>query len=230
MCSAGADDGSFTLRLRFGSALCTLAVVAFGLFCPGDRALAEGAQPAQCQKPEIVTRAAWGAKAPIPKRMTRQIPREIIIHHTGVRQQPKISLERKLRGLQVYSQGKKAWGDSPYHYYIDVTGRIGEARDVAYAGDTNTKYSVKDRIQVVVEGHFDRDHPTTAQLTSLKALVVWLAGQHIVAGEAISAHNDHAQTDCPGKRLKPYLSTLRRLVDGPDNACRPVRTGGPRTF
>ncbi len=162
--------------------------------------------------PNIVDRATWGAKAPILKRMKQQKAREIIIHHTGVRQQPKISLERKLRGLQGYSQNKKSWGDSPYHYYIGVSGRIGEARDVAYAGDTNTKYSVKDRIQVVVEGHFDNDQPTKGQLASLDALVTWLAERHNIGSDGISGHNDHAQTDCPGKRLKPHLDVLRHLV------------------
>ncbi|MEL6623857.1 MAG: hypothetical protein AAFQ11_13430, partial [Pseudomonadota bacterium] len=48
----------------------------------------------------IVTRDAWGAKPGNAKIMKRQTPREIIIHMTGVRMQPKISLERKMRGLQ----------------------------------------------------------------------------------------------------------------------------------
>ena len=178
-----------------------------------------GLTPAlSAEKPEIVERADWGAKAPILKRMKRQRPNEIIIHHTGVRQQRKISLERKLRGLQSFSQNKKPWGDSPYHYYIGVSGRIGEARDVAYAGDTNTKYSVQDRIQVVVEGHFDRETPNKKQLASLEALVTWLAQAHKLPGDAISGHNDHAQTDCPGKRLKPHLATLRKLI----SANRPI--------
>lgn len=163
-------------------------------------------------EPSILARADWGAKPAILKRMKPQKPREIIIHHTGVRQQPKISLERKLRGLQSYSQTKKSWGDSPYHYYIGVSGRIGEARDIVYAGDTNTEYSVKDRIQVVLEGHFDHELPNAKQLAALDELVRWLAAHHEIPADAISGHNDHAQTDCPGKNLKSHLATLRGLV------------------
>ena len=200
----------------------------------GGVVIANAAEPAlSADKPEILDRAAWGAKAPILKRMKRQTAREIIIHHTGVRQQRKISLERKLRGLQSYSQSKKPWGDSPYHYYIGVSGRIGEARDVAYAGDTNTKYSVKDRIQVVVEGHFDRDKPTKGQLAALDALVVWLARAHNIPADAISGHNDHAQTDCPGKRLKPHLAVLQDLVAGQNieqPATLPAKSSGPKTI
>ncbi|MEO1709686.1 MAG: hypothetical protein AAFR70_05415, partial [Pseudomonadota bacterium] len=106
----------------------------------------------------IVTRDAWGAKPGNAKIMKRQTPREIIIHMTGVRMQPKISLERKMRGLQGYSQRRakigrrfrRAWGDIPYHYYIGVSGRVAKGRDINFAGDTNTKYDVSDRIQVVV--------------------------------------------------------------------------------
>jgi len=186
-----------------------------------------GLTPASsADRPEILDRKTWGAKKPILKRMKRQTAREIIVHHTGVRQQPKISLERKLRGLQGFSQRDKPWGDSPYHYYIGVSGRIGEARDVAYAGDTNTKYSVQDRIQVVVEGHFDRDRPTKPQLAALEALVVWLAQKHTIPANAISGHNDHAQTDCPGKRLKPYLNVLKDRVAEAEERVDPTDEDG----
>ena len=194
------------MKPTLGRAVCLLGLTL-------GSAMTLSAQALSADKPDIVGRGAWGAKAPILKRMKRQTPHEIIIHHTGVRQQPKISLERKLRGLQSYSQTKKSWGDSPYHFYIGVSGRIGAARDVAFAGDTNTSYSVQNRIQVVLEGHFDREHPTPAQLASLDALVPWLAENHEITSNGISGHNDHAQTDCPGSRLKPHLAVLRELIE-----------------
>lgn len=170
--------------------------------------------PAQAaDAPEILARDAWGAKPPILERMTKQSPREIIIHHTSVKQQPKLTLERKLRGLQGYSQGPKKWGDSPYHYYIDASGRIGAARDVAYAGDTNTSYSVADRIQIVLEGHFDEEKPNAKQLASLRKLVAWLTALHKIGGDKISGHNDHTATNCPGKHLKIFLPELRQIAD-----------------
>src|SRR5262245_330084 len=114
--------------------------------------------------PDIVRRPAWGAKPANTEMMKPQTPHEIVIHHTSVRQQPKLTLEQKLRGLQSFSQTpgtvnarpKPAWGDVPYHFYIDLAGRIGEGRDLNYAGDTNTKYSTANRIQIVLEGHFDK--------------------------------------------------------------------------
>ena len=175
---------------------------------------------AESEAPPIVPRATWGAKPANTEMMKAQTPLEIVIHHTGERQQPKLSLEKKLRGLQSFSQApgsvngrpKVAWGDVPYHFYIASDGRIGEGRDVGYAGDTNTKYSTANRIQIVVEGHFDKEEPSPAQLQALDRLVVWLARKYRVPADKITGHNDHVSTDCPGRHLKSYLPTLRDKV------------------
>lgn len=152
--------------------------------------------------------------------MTEQKASEIVIHHTGERQQPKLPLETKLRGLQgfamspgkVGSLSKPAWGDVPYHYYIDVSGRIGEGRDPGFQGDGVTAFDNEDRIQIVVEGDFEREEPSKPELESLTKLVIWLAAKYAIAPDGISGHSDHDQTDCPGKSLKPYLDELRKAV------------------
>ena len=171
-------------------------------------------------EPDIVPRSGWGAKPAQRELMTPQTPHEIVIHHTSIRQQPKLSLEQKLRGLQSFSQApgsvnhrpKPAWGDVPYHFYIDTAGRIGEGRDVNYEGDTNTRYSTANRIQIVLEGSFDKEQPTPEQLGSLDKLVTWLAAKYRVPSSKISGHNDHVATDCPGRNLKSYLPVLRDKV------------------
>ncbi len=166
---------------------------------------------------ELVTREAWGAKPAIQQRMTEHRPSGLIIHHTSVAQQPKLSLERKMSGLQAFSQrpgkvGKRrkpAWGDVPYHYYIGVSGRIAEGRSLQYAGDTNTNYSTSGWIQVVVEGDFTKEKPAQAQLAALRALTTHLKTTFGITGARITAHDDHASTNCPGSALKRYLPTLR---------------------
>lgn len=166
------------------------------------------ASPMSAEKPPVLSRAEWGARPAVTAAMKEQTPREIVIHHTGVKQQPGKTLGQKLRGLQGYSQNEKGWGDAPYHFYIGVSGQIGEARSVNYAGDTNTRYDVQDRIQLVVEGHFDQEKPAEQQLVSLKRLLAWLSAEHDIPVSAISSHNDHASTDCPGKYLKPLIPGL----------------------
>lgn len=197
------------------SVMATLAGVLSAAFCSGGATAGE--PPA---RPAMVERSDWGGVAANEALMKRQTPREIIIHHTGIRQQPNLSLEKKLRGLQSFSMrpgkvgstNKPAWGDVPYHYYIAVSGRIGEGRSTAFAGDTNTRYDVRERIQIVLEGHFDSEVPSPGQVTSLIALLQWLAVEHAIPASAISGHNDHAPTDCPGKHLKQAFGQLRAAV------------------
>lgn len=192
---------------------------AFICLCFAVRALAEVRQGRE--EPEIVPRSSWGAKPANISLMTKQVPRGIIIHHTSSRQQPKLILEQKLRGLQSFSQApghvgrkdKPAWGDVPYHYYIDVTGRIGEGRDINYAGDTNTAYDPRDKVQIVVEGNFEIEQPSPEQLQSLQRLLKWLTAKYSIRTENIKSHNDYAQTDCPGKNLKALLpGMMKELV------------------
>lgn len=170
--------------------------------------------------PEIVPRSGWGAEPADTSLMKAHRPREIVIHHTAEAQRPQQTLAQKLRRLQRFSRAagsvegrpKAAWGDVPYHFYIDLAGRIGQGRDVNYAGDTNTRYSTANRIQIVLEGHFDREEPTPAQLQSLDKLVIWLAARYRVPPAKLSGHNDHVATDCPGRHLKAYLPQLRDKV------------------
>ncbi|MDA9009224.1 peptidoglycan recognition protein family protein [Alphaproteobacteria bacterium] len=153
----------------------------------------------------IMSRDDWGAKKGIVERMKRHSLQEIVVHHTGVKQQQKYSLKQKLRGLQSYSQGKKNWGDVPYHYYIDKHGEIGEGRSLKYSGDTNTGYNPANRIHVVLEGHFDDEVPSHNQVSALAALVQSLQGQYSIPSSKISGHKDHVSTDCPGHNLHPLV-------------------------
>jgi len=184
-------------------------------------AAAPDAAAQNVQPPQIVPRAAWGARSADTALMKPHAPRAIVIHHTAEPQQPRQTLAQKLQRLQRFSRTegsvekrpKPAWGDVPYHYYIDARGRIAEGRHVGYEGDTNTPYDTAGRIQIVLEGQFDNERPGAAQLRSLDRLVVWLAVRHRVPAAAISGHKDHVpSSECPGRNLTSYLPRLRDKV------------------
>jgi len=165
----------------------------------------------------LVSREAWQAKAAKFELMRLHHPIGIMIHHTSVRQQTKYTLEQKMRGLQGFSQrpgrvgirSKPPWGDVPYHFYVGVSGRVAEGRNLFYAGDTNTKYNTTGWIQVVLEGDFTREEPNGAQLAALERLTKQLRLRFNISGDRVSAHNDHAETDCPGTNLKKHIPLLR---------------------
>jgi hypothetical protein len=168
----------------------------------------------------FLSREEWGAKAPVlpmrPHKLTR-----LTIHHTGVPQLFDRSLTDKLRNLQKFSQEdspladgrmKPAWADVPYHLYVDVHGVVGEARDLNYAGDSNTSYDPAGHLLVVVEGNFEKEAITPAQMKTLEKLVPALAKRYGIPADSLGAHKDFAQTSCPGKTLYAELPRFRELV------------------
>jgi hypothetical protein len=171
---------------------------------------------AASEKPTMLSREAWQAKPP-SLAMTAQKPVAILVHHTGSAMKIKTTLAAKMRGLQRFSQArekladgrtKPAWPDVPYHFYIAADGNVAEGRSITAVGDTNTGYDPNGYIQVVVEGNFETENPTASQLASLTSLLGWLKQNYNVTPSAIQAHNDKAQTACPGKNLSAKLSGI----------------------
>ncbi len=120
---------------------------------------------------EMVSRAAWGAE-PLAFAIPSQTPNAITIHHTAVMQRPDLTPEAKMQSLQRFSLSsdtlddgspKKAWADVPYHFYVASDGTILEGRDVRLEGDTNTDYDLTGQIQIVAEGNFEEEQPTTCR-------------------------------------------------------------------
>jgi hypothetical protein len=176
----------------------------------------------QIEKPAILTREEWGAKPPVLARKWH-VPEYITIHHTGTATRAEISTAQKIRNLQAFSQRedkladgrtKPAWPDVPYHYYIGTDGVIAEGREEPFAGDTNTEYNPAGHLLVVLEGNFESEQPTPAQLESMRKMVLWLAHRWRIPAERIKSHKDYAKTDCPGKALYEKLPELRKLVKG----------------
>jgi hypothetical protein len=170
--------------------------------------------------PDIISRTQWGAKQALPG-MKPQLVKGIILHNTGIRKNPNASLERKMRGLQSFSQNpgevspghmKPSWPDIPYHYYVDFEGKIAEGRDTKFAGDSNTNYNTSGFLQIVVEGDFERESPSSEQLSALRDLLTWIIYSRRLTVESISVHKDYASTDCPGRNFMVVLPKLLSKV------------------
>ncbi len=191
--------------------------------------------PAGAGMPEgvrYVPRANWAAVAPVLP-MRSHVPVRITIHHTGVAQDPRRSVESKLKGLQTFSQrddslasGRKkpAWADVPYHYYVSVDGAVAEGREWRFVGDSNTPYDPTGHLLIVVEGNFERDTLSTAQRKTLDILVPSQARRFRIPSAALGAHRDYAQTSCPGRSLYAELPRLRSLISLTATRSRPPMT------
>ncbi|MGI9426578.1 MAG: peptidoglycan recognition protein family protein [Hyphomicrobiaceae bacterium] len=63
---------------------------------------------------------------------------------------------------------------------------------------------------MVVEGDFAKEKPTGRHVSALRSLTRRLAKRYVIPGSRITAHNDHASTNCPGPALKRLNPSLRR--------------------
>lgn len=171
------------------------------------------------EAPKLVARAEWKAK-PALAGLKPHTPKSIVVHHTAVAQNTKASLERKLINLQSFSQRaapvgtrmKPAWPDIPYHFYIDHSGRIGEARDPAFMGDSNTRYDLNGHLQVVLEGDFEKERAGAGQLKALADMLLYISLRYNIPVERISTHKDNAPTTCPGRNLTAELPKVLAAV------------------
>jgi hypothetical protein len=140
-----------------------------------------------------------------------RIPHEITmitLHHSGSRKPmtPQDDPVKKLRGLQEWGMRDKNWWDVPYHFLISLDGTIYEGRDYHYVGETNTKYNPAGHFLISVMGNYNKQEPNEAQINAITDLMAWAVQEFNVPLDKIYGHCDLAETSCPGKYLRPYLT------------------------
>ena len=164
--------------------------------------------------PEVATSRVAGGAA-----LRLRIPHEIThvtLHHTGSPEplRPDEDPVRKLRGLQSWGASDRNWWDVPYHFLIDLEGRVYEGRDWRYMGETNTTYDPAGHFLISVIGNYARQEPTPAQLDAIADLMAWAITRFDLPLDRIGGHYDYADTTCPGPNLVQHLEdgTFRRRV------------------
>jgi hypothetical protein len=154
----------------------------------------------------IVPVSAWGGTPADPALARKQQITHITLHHQGEPFKPGTDPEKYLRNLQSWSRATKHWADIPYHYIIDLDGRIYAGRDINYAGDTNTEYDPMGHALIEVVGNFEEVEPNQKQLDAVVDLMAMLAAKYHVPIDRIASHRDYSgQTVCPGKNLYRYV-------------------------
>jgi hypothetical protein len=198
-------DGAFpTLRLSQMILKNALSLAALGLAVLHGAAMAAPAL-ADVER-GIVPVSAWGGTPADPALVRKQAITHITLHHQGEPFKPGTDPQQYLRNLQKWSRGTKHWADIPYHYIIDLDGRIYQGRDINYAGDTNTEYDPMGHALIEVVGNFEEVEPNQKQLDAVVDLMAMLAAKYHVPLDHIASHRDFSnQTVCPGANLYRYV-------------------------
>ncbi len=133
--------------------------------------------------------------------------RKITLHHSGSPEPltPDDDPVEKLRGLQSWGQQERNWWDVPYHFLIDLDGRIYEGRDYHFMGETNTSYDPGGHLLISVIGNYNQQEATPEQIDAITDLMAWASAEFGVASSEIYGHSDWANTSCPGRHLQKYL-------------------------
>ena len=159
-------------------------------------------------EPAVVPVAAWGGTPADPAKARRHTITHITLHHQGEPFKAGTDPRQYLRNLQSWSRNTKGWLDIPYHYIIDLEGRVYEGRDIAYAGDTNTEYDPSGHALIEVVGNFEEVEPNQQQLDAVVEVMAMLARKYKVPVEHIASHRDHSdKTVCPGANLYRYVQS-----------------------
>ncbi|MDP1676217.1 MAG: peptidoglycan recognition family protein [Bacteroidota bacterium] len=155
---------------------------------------------------QIISVQQWGGTPANDSLAKKHSITHITLHHQGEPFPKGKDPIQYLRNLQSWSRREKKWIDIPYHYIIDLDGKIYEGRNINYAGDTNTEYDPAGHALIEVVGNFEEVEPNQEQLDATVSLMTLLAAKYNVPIDSIRGHKDYSsKTVCPGKNLYPYL-------------------------
>ena len=174
------------------------------LACTAGSFTGDEYSPAYSDELSVITRTDWGW-TPLPREIEKHHLEKLTIHHGGEFFPEDKDPVEYLRNLQKWSREEKNWIDIPYHYMIDLKGKIYEARPLQYPGDTNTDYDPAGHALICVMGNYEEQVVSAAQLESLAKLCLFLTEYFEIPIETIKGHKDYTETLCPGKDLYKYL-------------------------
>ncbi|MFA7419150.1 MAG: peptidoglycan recognition family protein [Melioribacteraceae bacterium] len=154
----------------------------------------------------IMTAEQWGGTPSVDSLAKKHTITHITLHHQGEPFPQGKDVIKYLRNLQTWSRRDKHWIDIPYHYIIDLEGKVYEGRNINYAGDTNTEYNPFGHALIEVVGNFEEVMPNDKQIDAVVNTMTWLAEKYNVPADSIRAHKDYStQTVCPGKNLYKFI-------------------------
>jgi len=164
---------------------------------------------------KVIKRAEWGW-LPLEKGKEEAEIKRITIHHGGVEFTRDKDPVEAIRNLQKWSREEKEWIDIPYHFMIDLDGRIYEARPINYPGDTNTEYDPTGHALIEIMGNYEIQKFTEVQQKSLVEIITFLVKEFGIPLSEIKTHKDYSElTDCPGKDVYKYFqdSSITKRIE-----------------
>ena len=197
----------------------------------GEEQVALSAASIVTPKPQIYSRAQWGADERV-REQTSPGYAEVhggFVHHTvNANDYTAAEVPGILRSIYAYHVKSRGWRDIGYNFLIDKFGRIWEGRyggvDRPVVGAHTENYNDYG-FGVSAIGNFETAKPTDAMIQAEGALFAWKLSLHGVSAAAtnvkigartfassIMGHRDTKATACPGKYLYARIPDIRTLA------------------
>lgn len=157
--------------------------------------------------PNVLSRAAWGARA--PKCSSPTTPYRLVVHHSASPTNDTFTPEARLRQTQAYHMDSRGYCDVAYNYLMSRDARVWMGRGPTTLGG-HTLNANGGNLALCVLGNYVGDAPTPQQECALAGWMALLSQNHRIAlnGTLIKGHRDYGQTACPGDRLYARLGAI----------------------
>jgi hypothetical protein len=183
---------------------------------------------------EVHPRSEWASNRPPQGKPVEEDVRFLLVHHSASRNgHTSDDAPAILRSFYDYHTGPdKGWIDIAYNFLIDTGGGAWEGRagslDGPVAGDATGGNQGFSQLVCVI-GDYNTAQPTQASLSTLVALLAWLADRYrldtgptsqvtftsrgsnvwpsgtSMTTPAITGHRSMSRTSCPGANLASYV-------------------------
>ncbi|HSK27768.1 MAG TPA: FG-GAP-like repeat-containing protein [Jiangellales bacterium] len=188
---------------------------------------AAGTATAAAARPQILTRADWGADESKRGAPTYGTVRGAFVHHTvNANNYAAADVPSIIRGIYAFHVNGRGWKDVGYNFLVDRFGRVWEGRyggvDRAVVGAHTAGYNDVAFAMSAI-GNFETVAAPDAVVDAYGRLFAWKLGLHGVTAtgttvlngrtfQKISGHRDAASTACPGRYLYERLPAIRSLT------------------
>jgi hypothetical protein len=173
---------------------------------------------------DVVSRVAWGARAPACG-YGNHTPNRLTIHHT---EQPgTVDPAVRVRQAQSLHIDVRNWCDIGYHLLIGYDGRIFQGRLENKLGSHAGPGNNTNNVGISFIGSFMDELPTPAALDAGAAAMRTVADEWGIPlnRTKVKGHREVRTTDCPGDTLYDYLEELIALADGGEPPAPPPAPG-----
>ena len=135
---------------------------------------------------------------------------KITLHHVGKYANFDVTRKSVVRDLDgiITDHMDRNYGDIGYHFVVDYSGRLWEARSLAYEGAHVAGQNDRN-IGIVCMGNFDLQRPSEEQLTTVEQITTVLKEHYGIQHRNVYGHRDLGHSACPGDSLYANVLKLR---------------------